>query len=115
MHKLSLIIYFDNVDQLQLTKNAQFANLAEDIGKTVPDNIQLTSLNFNPLKKAVRKKKEIAFNSSVLIIKGVSLKSIYYHEWARTLKQIDWVKKIELVAYDVNREKVGEFIIEIKY
>jgi len=82
---------------------------------TVPSNIQLTALNFNPLKKAVRKKKEIAFDGGVLMIEGVSMKSIYYHKWARELKKINWVKKIELVAYEVNREKVGEFIIEIEY
>ena len=105
----------DFINQLQLTKNAQFANLAEEIGVTVPSNIQLTALNFNPLKKAVRKKKEIAFDGGVLIIEGVSMKSIYYHKWARELKKINWVKKIELVAYEVNREKVGEFIIEIEY
>lgn len=105
----------DFIDKLQLTKNAQFASLAEEIGSSVPKNIQLTSIKFNPIKKSVRKKKEIVFESGVLIIEGVSLKSIFYHKWTNVLKELNWVQKIELVAYEENRDKIGEFIIRIEY
>lgn len=105
----------DFINKLKLSQNAQFANLAEEIGISVPQNIQLTSIKFNPLKKSVRKKKEIIFDSGIVIIEGVSAKSIYYHKWAKALKSFNWVKKVELVAYEENRDKIGEFIIEIEY
>ena len=103
------------IQKLGLEVNPQFAVFSDEIGETVPQSIQLSKLIVNPLKKAIRKKKLIEFKNEIIEIGGFCKSSQVCNEWVQELRNLNWIKKIELVEFKFNKDNIGEFIIEVSY
>ena len=103
------------IQKLGLEVNPQFAVFSDEIGETVPQSIQLCKLTVNPLKKIIRKKKLIEFKNEIFEIGGFCKSSQVCNEWVQELRNLNWIKKIELVEFKFNKDNIGEFKIEVSY
>ena len=103
------------IQKLGLEVNPQFAVFSDEIGETVPQSIQLSKLIVNPLKKTIRKKKLIEFKNEIIEIGGFCKSSQVCNEWVQELRNLSWIKKIELVEFKFNKDNIGEFTVEVSY
>lgn len=103
------------IEDLALESNPQYAFYADEIGKTIPQKIQLIQLDFNPLLKGIRKKKMISFANGVIEIGGQCKSSKICNEWIGRLRAIGWVKKTEFKEFKFNEDNIGEFKVLINY
>ena len=103
------------IQQLGLEVNPHFAHFVDEIGETVPDQIQLNGLTINPLSKSIRKKKQIEFKNEIIHVGGFCKSSQICNNWIDRLRSLNWAKKVELVEFKINKKNIGEFLIEVSY
>ena len=103
------------IHELSLETNPQFAYFSDEIGQSVPKKIQLSSININPLKKAIRKNKLIEFKSGQIVISGFCKTSQICNEWVTNLRELRWPSHIELKEFKFNTDNIGEFKINVFY
>ena len=53
--------------------------------------------------------------NEIIEIGGFCKSSQVCNEWVQELRNLNWIKKIELVEFKFNKDNIGEFIIEVSY
>lgn len=84
------------------------------IAESLPEEIHLTTFNFNPLKVKMKENKPIEFLTGTINISGTVTQSIILNNWVKQLKKATWIENIAIIGY--NQESVeipAEFAIEI--
>jgi Tfp pilus assembly protein PilN len=105
----------DFIQKLQLSKNIQYSFYAEQIGASTPKSIQLTQFQINPLNKNIRKNKLISFTNGQIKVYGVCKSSHNCNDWVEDLRTFEWAKTVELAVYNINKDRIGEFQINIEF
>jgi len=83
----------------------RLSEYADRIGKTIPDEVVLTDLHFNPKKEEEESADSlITFESKHLILKGNCAKSFILNEWINVLKMQKFVKDVGLEKFVYNKE-----------
>lgn len=100
---------------LGLKQKENHAFLLDQIGVTVPKEIHLNDLIVNPKEKAVKQGKEIVYKNGLIVIAGVSKKSLTLNNWKKELAGLKWVSKVSLQDYFINKQGQGEFKLELEY
>jgi len=75
-----------------------------EIGKTVPSEIQLVDLDLFPLTGKLKNKRKIEVNQHKIIIQGITQGNIVMDDWMERMDRFDWVESIELINYMNNNE-----------
>lgn len=87
---------------------------ADEIGKSVPANIRLNSLEINPRIKSSKEK--IEFDRNRIYISGKCSKSIFLDEWIQKLRNLNWARQVILKDYKLNLESgKGDFSLQIDF
>ncbi len=60
---------------------------------SMPQYIRLNKLSFVPV---VEKKNEIKLEKNILLLEGISENSLYLNNWIKEIKNIDWVKEVDI-------------------
>jgi Tfp pilus assembly protein PilN len=105
----------DFIQKLQLSKNIQYSFYAEQIGASTPKSIQLTQFQINPLNKNIRKNKLISFTNGQIKVYGVCKSSHNCNDWVEDLRAFKWAKTVELAVYNINKDRIGEFQINVEF
>jgi len=100
---------------LGLGSNPQFSKFSDEIGATVPKNIQLSKLVVNPLSKSIRKNKLIQFTNGTIQVGGYCKTSQDCNQWVTILRDLEWAEKVELVEFKVNKDNIGEFLVKVDF
>ncbi len=97
------------------TKPSRTSYYADQIALTVPKSVLLKELNLHTLdKKASREQRKNIFLADRLQLQGECSKVTELNPWIETLKGMDWITDVEVnYAYD-QKERVGNFIIDIQ-
>lgn len=103
------------IKDLGLSINPQFAYYADQIGETVPENIQLSEILINPIHKSIRKKKLIEFKKEVISISGYCSSPQDCNNWVEEIRKLHWAKNVELQEFTINKDLLGTFTITINY
>ncbi len=87
-----------------LNKNS-LSEFADRIGASMPDDITLSDLYFNPKKSNDNENDSlVSFDNKSMIIKGNCDKSMIINEWLNVLKAQKFVKDISLEKYGYNND-----------
>lgn len=102
-------------EKLGVSGAARISYYADRVAASVPNQIQLTELSVNSVKKKIKDDKEIEYEVNTITIAGKCRKSIYYNDWKKELARMDWVKNISVENYVDADDEVGEFILKISF
>ncbi len=87
-----------------LNKN-KLSEYADRIGATIPDDVILSELYFNPKNENEESEDSlVTFYNKQLILRGKCNKSIIVNEWLNVLKMQQFVKGISLEKFSYNNE-----------
>lgn len=101
--------------KLNLHSPPTYSFYLDEIGKTVPKEIQLTQLTINPLAKALKPNQVVTFNNAQLHIEGVAKNTIDINVWKRNLSKLKWVKRLELTDLKRSKTNRNRFLIQIDF
>jgi Tfp pilus assembly protein PilN len=94
-----------------LNQNSKISYYADEIARTLPSDIQLTTLNLFPKQKEKRSDKTILPRfSQEIIIKGKTDKSLSFNDWKKALENLDWVKSVQIIGFG---EENGISVFEV--
>ena len=89
--------FLENNTLNQLSKTSYYA---DEIARTLPSDIQLTTLNIFPKQKEKRstENKLPQFNQTI-IIKGKTQETLSFNEWKQALEALDWIQKVNIISF----------------
>ncbi|MCB2196748.1 MAG: hypothetical protein KQH79_12875 [Bacteroidetes bacterium] len=88
---------------------------ADRIANSVPSDIQLTSLNINPLDGKFKNDKPLNFMMGKIRITGNVTQSIILNNWVKKVKSFDWVERVTIIDYlQESQENPAIFELEIE-
>lgn len=87
-----------------LNKN-KLSEYGDKIAKTIPDEIVLSELYFNPKKESDESEDSLlTFETGHLVLKGNCSKSFIINEWVNVLKMQKFIKNVNLEKFTYNNE-----------
>lgn len=90
------------------------SSLADQIGASLPQEITMEKLDFQPINSKIINFKEIEFESNIIRIEAVASDSRSVNNWAVTLKKIPGISNVIVESYyQLENITLGKFIIEI--
>ncbi|HAF28406.1 MAG TPA: hypothetical protein DCG75_05095 [Bacteroidales bacterium] len=106
--------YFVSSGFLDASEQSYFA---DRIANSLPEEIQLTSLNINPLDGKFKNDKPLNFLMGKIRISGSVTQSIILNNWVKKLKNLSWIKQVTIVDYtqeSIENPAVFELEIDIE-
>ena len=103
--------FFNNASWMHSTN---FSFYASEIGRTVVAGLALDELSINRKDPKNKNKKEVQFEEGVILIKGHCDKSATLNEWKKSVKDLDWVKDIDVRSFDRDSKDGGNFELIIE-
>lgn len=100
----------DDILKSTASKASYYTNI---IIQSIPSSILLSELDYQPLKKTIRKNQPIQLEKEVLLISGESNLSDNFSKWINDLELLNWVKKVEIMDYSDLSSFNSKFIIKI--
>ena len=101
------IQYLRNNGLLEQSRISFFADI---LASSVPDNILLTEMNFNPIETKHDEDVEFVFHNHLIRISGECENSMDLNEWIKDIRDTNkWVKEISNLSYQLNDKRHGEF------
>lgn len=91
----------DFITKQNVKKNTDYSSIINNIARLTPKDITLTSINVIPTKF---KSSKIEIIKNEIQVDGISYNGVGVTEFIQLIKQIDWIKSINLVYYRKNKE-----------
>lgn len=92
------------IEEAGILENKRLALYADKIAASLPQDIVLRELYFNPQEGDAEEDSMLVFSSGGLIIKGNCNKSLLLNEWINVLKSQQFVKSVNLENFIFNSE-----------
>lgn len=103
------------IEQTGIFDNKKISVYADKIASTLPNEIVLRELYFNPEVGDTEADSLIDFQENALIIKGNCNKSLILNEWVNVLKSQSFVKEVNLENFIFNSEgHLPNFILKLQ-
>jgi Tfp pilus assembly protein PilN len=97
----------DLIENAGILNKNRLSEYADRIAKTLPDEVLLTEMNFNPkTEKDDSEDSLITFQNGQLTIKGNCNKSLIINEWVNVLKMQKFVRDVSLEKFAYNNDGV---------
>lgn len=72
---------------------------ADEVGVTVPKDIQFTEMELFPLAQQLKPKHKVETDNSKIIIHGITINSKVLDDWMEDLERKEWVQSVEVINY----------------
>ncbi|MCE3229882.1 MAG: hypothetical protein K0S32_4433 [Bacteroidetes bacterium] len=97
----------DLIENAGILNRNKLSEYADKIAKTIPDEVVLSELYFNPKDESEDSEDSLVkFRNKELIIKGNCNKSLIINEWVNVLKMQKFVKDVSLEKFAYNNEGI---------
>ena len=83
------------------------------IGNTVPDDIQLISIDVMSPENKIRSEKKVTLTLNTIDIVGTTFNDNSFNDWMDKLRDVDWVKEINIVYQEDNKVN-NLFTVKVK-
>lgn len=89
---------------------------ADEIGATVPKDIQFTEMELFPLIQQLKPKHKVETDNSKIVIQGITLNSKILDDWMEDLEKKQWIQSVEVMNYSRldDRNSIFHIIIHIR-
>ena len=95
------------------SKNSKTSYYLDELGKSIPNSIYLSDIQYQPLSKPVRNDKEIELVKNHLQISGVTNDRIQFTVWSDNLEMQKWVNRVEIMDYEYLSKSSANFTIKV--
>lgn len=103
------------IEQTGIFENKRLSVYADKLAASLPGDVVLRELYFNPEIGETEEDSLISFQSDMLIIKGNCNKSLLLNEWVNVLKSQAFVKSVNLESFIYNSEGyLPNFILKLE-
>lgn len=103
------------IEQTGIFDNKKLSIYADKIAASLPDEIVLREMYFNPEIGEVEEDSLMDFQERQLIIKGNCNKSLLLNEWVNVLKSLNFVKAVNLENFVFNSEgHLPNFVLKLE-
>lgn len=103
------------IEQTGIFDNKKLSVYADKIAATLPNEIVLRELYFNPEVGETEEDSLVDFQENSLIIKGNCSKSLILNEWVNVLKSQSFVKSVNLENFIFNSEgHLPNFVLKLE-
>lgn len=93
------------IENAGILNRNRLSEYADRIGKTLPDDVVLCDLYFNPRRDSGESEDSlITFSNKSLILKGNCSKSFIVNEWINVLKMQKFIKQVNLEKFVYNNQ-----------
>ena len=86
---------------------------ADEVGSTVPKEIQFTEMELFPLTQQLKPKHKVETDNSRITIQGITLNSKILDDWMEALEKKEWVQSVEVINYSRLDDRNSIFHITI--
>lgn len=98
-----------------LNTESRLSYYSDRIAACLPSNLQLTSIELNPITGKKKEGKEIHFSSGMIRIEGETFFPVAFDAWVQKLKKETWLDSILKQEYFMKeKDKTGFFRVELK-
>lgn len=94
------------IEQAGILENKKISLFADKIASTLPQEIVLTELYFNPTENEENTDSLLKFKENCILIKGNCSKSILLNDWINVLKNQNFIQTVNLENYIYNSSDV---------
>lgn len=104
------------LQQTGINRNTKVSFIADQIGASIPDGIELLRLEVHPIVGNIKDydpemlKK---YQKEVVIISGKCTSSLVYNEWLKILRTANWTKEVKHLQYQEELPGESKFELEI--
>lgn len=102
------------VDDVLKNASSRSSFYIDAIANSLPKTIQLSSLHYQPLAKALKKEKPSIIDKKVIIITGTSTDSDSFSNWIYTLERLKWVENVTVINYGSKSRNGSDFGLKIQ-
>jgi len=98
--------------------NGEQSNLsfyADRLASSLPSSIELVELAIYPQVKTsyYDEREQPNYQTGKIVVEGQCFGIVYYNNWKRALKELDWVESLHHISYQDIDEDTGAFTLEI--
>jgi hypothetical protein len=101
------------VNSIYALSDAKTSTVINYIGESVPHQIQLTRLEFQPIKNSIKEQKEIEVLKNKINVKGISKNNHSFTKWISDLELEKWVDNIVVHNYGKGKSSLASFEFQI--
>lgn len=103
------------IEQAGIFENKKLSVYADKLAASIPGDIVLRELYFNPEIGETEEDSLISFQNNQLIIKGNCNKSLLLNDWVNVLKSLAFVRSVNLESFIYNSEgHLPNFILTVE-
>ncbi|MET1260637.1 hypothetical protein ABV409_14920 [Flagellimonas sp. DF-77] len=95
------------------TKGSQSTLYLNELGKSVPNTISLTELQFHPLESPLKPNKPILIEKNVYLVSGQTKDKLGFTIWTKQIEDLPWVAQISIVDYGSISTNTANFTLKI--
>ena len=86
----------------------------DEIASEIPETLLFTEIDYQPLKKKIKKDKEILLHLGMIDIYGQSTNSDNFSLWIEHLESLDWVLRVDVEDYGFQAANTSFFKIKVR-
>jgi len=88
---------------------------ADRLASSLPSSIELVELAIYPQVKTsyYDEREQPNYQTGKIVVEGQCFGIVYYNNWKRALKELDWVESLHHISYQDIDEDTGAFTLEI--
>ncbi len=101
------------VDDMMKSNTSKSAFYVNGIIQSLPNSIQLSGLNYQPLLKRIKKNQAITLEDKVIVVSGDSNDSELFSNWISVLENKNWIQKINILDYGASSKPTSSFSFKI--
>lgn len=103
----------ERVNTILSATNSKVSFYMDELAKSIPSNILLEAIRYQPLKKPMRPSKPIELEQRTIIISGSTDDGKVFSSWLEALESMDWIITAETLDYDYGSTNSSNFSIKI--
>ncbi len=97
------------VKSIQTTGFSKSSKYINQITGTQPKTVLLELCTYQPLKKPVRKDKQVELQKDMMYISGQSTDKIDFTNWLRAIEALPFVDNVTIVQYGLSKKQTSDF------
>lgn len=122
-YKQQLLSLQESVDQknklaesITTASSTEISKIIEEIAISIPNKVLLNELKYQPLESTIKEEKELLFNGSTILVKGISRNNLDFSNWTSFLERKAWVKNMTILDYGKGKKsnRSSSFELQIK-
>lgn len=103
----------NRLERILHSKNSKTSFYLDELGKSIPNSIYLSDIEYQPLLAAVRDDKLIQLKENALKIAGITNDKVQFTVWSDNLEMQKWVRRVEIMDYEYLSKSSANFTLNV--